>query len=105
MPSDFKRTKSREDAEKDFAEYAKSDQFLPCQLMPPSMFMHRVYLNMSPLEAYDSYAAAGACAVCPLREQCEVLGQDECIGMWGGVSRWFWSSRRRCYENDWPFDS
>jgi hypothetical protein len=50
------------------------------------------------------YAVADACAACPLREQCEMLGQDEGYGIWGGVGRDKWAFRRRIYEGDWPYD-
>ena len=103
MDDGFRKCISKEDANEAFDKYKKQGNILPCQLMPQQMFMQRVHISMTTLQAYDAYAAANACKVCPLREQCEVLGKSEPVGMWGGVSRWFWKNVRRCYEDDWPF--
>lgn len=101
---EFRKTKSKEDAIKEIEEY-KKEHVLPCELMPSSSFFRRVCISMPFSQIDEAYAAAKVCKECPLREQCEVAGKNECIGMWGGVSRWFWKGQRRCYEDDWPFDS
>lgn len=91
-------------AERDFEEYAKSGAFLPCQLLPPSYFMHWVNSQQPPMSVLDTYVAAEACAGCPLREQCEEIGKDEPYGMWGGVSRTKSTNWRRCYQGDYPYE-
>lgn len=93
---------SAEEAE--FEDYANSGAFLPCQLLPPSFFMHRVNIDQPTVYIKDTYVAAEACANCPLREQCEKLGKDEPYGMWGGVSRTKSTGWRRCYEGDYPYE-
>lgn len=92
------------EALKVFEDAREAGQLLPCQLLPPSYFMIPVKIWVPVSDVNSLYAVADACAACPLREQCEMLGQDEGYGIWGGVGRDKWVFRRRIYEGDWPYD-
>ena len=103
MTEEFRKTLSREEAEAAFLEYAKEKKFLACQFIPPSYFMHPCRILIPVSDVNDLYCVAAACKQCELREACEVLGQGEPYGVWGGVSRTKWSYNRRIYEGDWPY--
>ena len=92
------------EAVKAFRKAKESGQILPCQLLPPSYFMIPVKIWIPISDVNSLYAVADACASCPLREQCEKLGEDEPYGIWGGVSRVNWTFRRSIYKGDWPYD-
>lgn len=92
----------RDSAEADFKRVAQSGEFLACQFLPPSFFMHAVIPSEPEIYLNDTMVAATVCSLCPLRRQCEVLGKGEEYGMWGGVSRENGNNWRRCYKGDFP---
>lgn len=110
----FKKTKSKEEivrersdrrqkAQEAFDKWRKDGKWVACQLLPPSMFMKSCRIIIPVIDANDIYTVAEACAQCPLREECEILGQDEPNGIWGGVARTNWSYWRRVYAGEFPY--
>lgn len=93
----------RDVAERSFSEFRETGETLPCQYVPSSWFFHRVWSDEPIVNVNDTLVAASACATCPLRRECETLGEDEGFGMWGGVTRYRGVYRRRAHEGDLPF--
>ena len=89
-------------ARREMIEFWETGNPTPCQLMPSSMFMHRIRPHMPLDEINDSLAAADACSSCPIRSACQIVGEDEPYGMWGGVSRSGGIFRRDVSNGDMP---
>lgn len=94
---------TEESARADFEDFRKTGQLTPCQMLPPSFLFHRVWFDEPVYAVNDTYVVADACLHCPLRRQCEALGENEPYGVWGGISRYGGVYRRNICSGDLPY--